>query len=401
MERREEVRAARLATPVDDQCRRGESEEYPVGERDPIEQIAVAPREHQRDGPGTLQRDRGDGRARARMQHRERPKEYAIARHGLIDPRRDEDDEVQEPGGGDRDAHRDDPSPCLAELESHHVGGRRSTCGESLYAQCVEVGEVGEQVCGSDDQHADDQRARQVTARIDHLLGDEVGLLPATVREEHGNERRADRDGDGEETLRNGERCGDDGRGRRYGSIGDEESDDDQHRDRGELEDGEHVLHHGARRDAEDVDHREDADRRDRERRFGARPESEERHRVVRERDGDGSGGTTRDREQQRPSVQECRQRTERVAQIRVSAARRGRARAELGEYERPQYRDHGAEPPGEHRVLPGAYALRDDGRVEEHSRPDDPADDEERTGEDPDATRVRGHWGMGRARDL
>ena len=198
-------------------------------------------------------------------------------------------------------------------------------CGQPRGPEHAEVGQIGEQVDRDHDQHAAHQRARQGALGLDDLLGDEVGLLPPAVGEEHRHERGAG----GEQPVARGHRRGGQrGAPASPGSARARPADDQRH-EGAELEHREHV--HGDRTglDADVVDAGQQDDRGDRDRHRQAMREPGERERVIGEGDGHGGDGAGGDDEEQRPAVQERGQRPPGLSQVYVAAAG---ARAPLAE---------------------------------------------------------------------
>src|SRR5205823_15097140 len=104
---------------------------------------------------------------------------------------------------------------------------------------------------------------------------------------------------------------------------------------------------------------------------------------------GDRSGRAGRDHQQERPTVQERREWTERLAEVDVTAPRPRPPGAKLAEGQRTGERDDAAgDPRGERK--PGAADARGHHLgPENHAGPDDAADDRPRGGKDAEAARV------------
>ena len=214
------------------------------------------------------------------MQRREPGEKHAVRRHRLQHPGRDEDDKVQQAERRHRDAGRDDGACRRAEQHAHHVRSRRRAGGEPRGPQDGQIGDVGEQIYHDDDRDAQHQRPRQVALRLDNLFGDEVGLLPAAVGEEDGDEGGAQRDEGGEPTVGQSRAgSGSDGRGR------DEDRGGDQRGKRRELQDREDVLRDRRRLHADVIDPGQQHDRGHRERHRQRRGQAGQCQRVVGEGD--------------------------------------------------------------------------------------------------------------------
>ena len=83
-------------------------------------------------------------------------------------------------------------APVFAERAAHDLGGRGHARGQAVVAEHVQVGDIGQQVARGDQQHAEDQRARQVALRLADFAGDVVDVGPAAVGEQHRHQDRAE-----------------------------------------------------------------------------------------------------------------------------------------------------------------------------------------------------------------
>ena len=128
----------------------------------------------------------------------------------------DKQDDVAESKCGNCNAGGDQARAGLAEGVAHQVRGRRLARGESVVTEHGEVGEVRQQVARRDQQHAEEQRARQGAPRFADLAGDVVDVGPAAVREQHRQQHAAER-----ERVEPRRRRG------RFGRAADRESDGD------------------------------------------------------------------------------------------------------------------------------------------------------------------------------
>ena len=189
-------RTAPFPRPKDEHGRRHRGEEDPVAEHHVVQQVAVPPGEGEDDRPRSLEENGGRWGPVAGMQPRQAGKEEAIACHGLIDPGRDQDHQVQEPEGRDRDPRGDEAPAGGAEQRIHGIGRRSAAAGQPRYTQRAQVRQVGEQIDGHDDAHPGHQRAGQVALRLDQLLRHEVGLLPAAEGEQDRDQRGSHRQED-------------------------------------------------------------------------------------------------------------------------------------------------------------------------------------------------------------
>ena len=112
--------------------------------------------------------------------------------------------------------------------------------------------------------------------------------------------------------------------------------------------------------------------------------------RVIRERDGDGGDCAGRNDEHQRPTVQERGERSPRLAQIHVAAARAGSTLPQLAETECPDQRDAAADDPRQQHQPRRAQSLGDGGGRAKNPAADDPADYGHRSGEEAESAGVR-----------
>ena len=272
----------------------------------------------------------------------------------------------------------------------HHVRGGRGAGGEPCRAEHVQVGDVSEHVHHHDDHNAQHQRARQIPLRLDDLLGDEVGLLPAAVGEQDGDERGTEGDGGGQQSDRSS--CGHPERSEGDGRAHNENRGPDQRGQRRELQDREDVLRHSRGLHAHVVNPGEHHDRRDGERHGERLRQTGERQRVIRERDGHRRDGAGRDDEQQRPPIEECGQRAPCLTQVHVAATRLGAPISQLAETERTDQRDQAAESPGDEDQPGRADALCDGRGSAEDAAADDAAGDRHRGGKQAETAGVGGH---------
>ena len=157
------------------------------------------------------------------MQDREATEEHTIGGHGLQHARRHEDNQVEKPKRRDRDTGSDDLGANGSEQVVHRIRCWRRTPRQSFDPEYAQVREVGQQIDGDHDRDADDESLREIPFRLDDLLGNKVGLLPATICKENRNKGSSD--------------CSDgrsDGKGR-YRTVGDgrgncKNSNSDEHR---------------------------------------------------------------------------------------------------------------------------------------------------------------------------
>ena len=189
------------------------------------------------------------------MQGGEPGQERPVRRHRVQHPGRHEDHQVQEAEGGCRDSRGDERAARGPQQRAHHVGcGRRAGC-ELRGSEHPQVRHVGEQVHGHHYRDPEDQCARQILLRLDDLLGDEVGLLPAPISEEDRHESGTN----GHDHVHRCTRR----RGGRWrlveggGGNGERDTGDDQRGEGGELQDREDVLCDGRRLDSHVVDRRQ------------------------------------------------------------------------------------------------------------------------------------------------
>src|ERR1700690_2601435 len=108
----------------------------------------------------------------------------AVARHGEINTRRGEHGLAKKAESGDGDSDREQARAGLAECAAHYFGGGRGVCGEAGWAEHAYADEIYAEIKKNDADHAVDQGAGEISARVADFCGDEVGCLPAAIGEE-------------------------------------------------------------------------------------------------------------------------------------------------------------------------------------------------------------------------
>ncbi len=307
------------------------------------------------------------------MQLRQRADEQSVGGHGVIDARRREDRQIEEAERRDRNRGRDEAVAPRPEHPRRRLRRRRGRRGEAFQAERAEIHQIHEDVDHDDGGRAGEQAAGKVAARVLDLLGDVVGVLPAAVREEDGDQR-------GAETDR---------RRRTAGRFtlglqppvrrGCEPAGRDEDGERRDLEDDQDVQHAASRFHAEEIDDRQHDHRGDRERHCRRVRPSDETKRVIGERDRDGGDRAALDQRQQRPSVEEPGQRVVAIPQVDVLPAGARELRAQFGIGERAGERDGASRGPRRQHQHRGVEALRDDVGIDEDAGADDAADDHHR----------------------
>src|SRR5207248_10520021 len=195
---------AKPAPPAEDEeAAGGEREEDEVDGDDVAQDRLVGPEERQRDRDRALQRDGDRRHARLRAHPRDGAKEEAVLRHGEVDAGGGEDRLAEEAERRQRDPGGDGGASAPAERADHDLQRRRTGRRESRGSQGTQADEGDEGIERDHPTYAGEERAGQVAARLLHLARDEAGGLPAAVREEDGNERRAEI---GEGARRSGQR---------------------------------------------------------------------------------------------------------------------------------------------------------------------------------------------------
>ena len=185
----------------------------------------------------------------------------AIAGHRVVDARRRKNREIEKAERRDRDGRGDEP---IAERSKHpprRVGGRRGRGGKPFEPERAQVDDVHEHVDRHDRDRPGDDADRQVASWILDFFRDVVGVLPSAIREQDRHQRRAESD--------------DAGRRRSDATASAPPVPMSQARrsrraikraKRADLQNHQHVEHAAAGLHAEEVDDRQDEQRRDRER---------------------------------------------------------------------------------------------------------------------------------------
>src|SRR5439155_23935570 len=236
-------RAGFAAPAEDEDAGGGEGEEDEVDGDDVVDDELEGAEQRDGRGEGGLQHDGGDGDAGFFVDFRDRREEDAVLGHLEVDARRGEDRLAQETERGDGDAGGDQGGAFFAEGgfgDVHRGGGAR---GEVFQAEHSGAGQRHARIEEDDAEHAGDERARQIAARVFQFAGDEAGRLPAAVGEEDRDQGGADR------ALVSG---GDGSAG-----VSEEETAADQRGEHGDLGHHQRALDAAARGHAQAVDHGE------------------------------------------------------------------------------------------------------------------------------------------------
>ena len=249
----------------------------------------------------------------------------------------------------------------------------------------MQVGDIGQDIDQHHARHADDQCPWQVPLRGNHLFGDEVGLLPATIGKQHGHQRRADRQDE------RGRGCG---LGQRRGGRGQQPQDrarpcgnDDGERQ--QLQHGEDVLRHRSPAHPQVVDDGKQDDGAARHRDPPTRRRVQQREQVVREGDGHGGDRTGADDEQQGPRVEKGWQSAKGITDVHVVSAGPWYPGTQFGEYQRPDDRNDATQDPDPERERCGEDPLGHHLRVPEDACPDDAAHHQHHAGKKSDTPGV------------
>lgn len=129
-----------------------------------------------------------------------------------------------------------------------------------------------------------------------------------------------------------------------------EQTERNQHGERADFQDHQHVEHAAAWLHAKNIDEREDYQCADRKWRGRQVRLPDQTQRVCREGDGDGGDRAALDHGEKRPSVEKAGERMESVAQIRILAPYARKNRPELGIRQRTGNCDRASDRPrGQH----------------------------------------------------
>ena len=179
-----------LARPGDEQRRRGEAEEQPVGEDHVRQQLIVGIRRHQRQRHRGLEPEREHRRLVAGVQPAGAREEQAVGGHRVVEPRAGHDHHGEEPEARDGDQQRDEAGAGLPRHRPRHVGGQRRRRRHLRRGQHPQVGDVQRQVERDHQQHAEHVGAGEVARRILDLAGQRRAALPPAVGEQDRHQRR-------------------------------------------------------------------------------------------------------------------------------------------------------------------------------------------------------------------
>src|SRR5689334_1683424 len=100
--------------------------------------------------------------------------------HGEIDSGGSEDNGVSGPEGGDHNGCGDPPST-TGEAFFRDIGCNQFGFGHDVDGQDVGIGEVHDDVDGRDDEHSNDQAARNVALRFFYFACDVGEFVPAVI----------------------------------------------------------------------------------------------------------------------------------------------------------------------------------------------------------------------------
>src|SRR5688572_4062553 len=374
--------------------------EEDVGGDHVLEQVAVASGQHEDGRPERLrpERVRGD---RSPVQPFEPPEEEAVPGHRERDARARENEPVHASEGGDHDRG------------GHRAGGRgpehrrRRRRGDAVgrgvldlaERKDVQVRDVRENVQGRHEKAPDQKRERERAARLFDLFPRERDVVPRRLREQRADHRRPQRDEKSrapESPTVLGHRPPEVARAEGRALASEHETEDGQRDERRELREREDVLSRrpgpepgrvGRRQQEDDADAdglgRGDGEGPYLRLRLGDRgPQDAE---ELGEGDGDRGDRARLNDEEHRPAEEETEQRTVRLAEEDVLAARLRHHRRELRTAERRDHReDSGDRPRGEKPPArpQQARALRGhdedagtDHRADDESRRVEPAD--------------------------
>src|SRR5690606_16913686 len=329
-----------LSSPIDEERCHDESEKDPVAEYDIIQELTERAAERQHDRPRTLKKEWPVRGLVFRMEPSESLQEEVVVRHRLVDTRRGEDVEIQDPEDRHDDTRAYQHRPRWSCDALHGLGRRSDAAGQAVDTERVEVGEIHDQIRGHDDSHAHNQRPGQIPRGVLELSRNVIGMLPSSIREEHGDQCRAHGSNDRPHRWRVTQKAPSAGRNvtapqSNRGYRHPRKSEHLQHR--------KDVLGDGSQPHADIVDPRQEhngANGNGGDQRGGP---SKEINSVLREYDSQCRYGSGRAHEQQLPAVKKSKNGAEGLAQIDVSSARLRTPRTQLGETDRP---DQGQYPP-------------------------------------------------------
>ena len=374
----ERTRRIRLSAPIHEHAQRAESVEDPAGEDDVGEELLERPGGREHRGPDRDRDDRERRRAERGVHDREPLEEHAVARHGEIHSRRREHDPVGRAEDRDQDQQPDDAAGDRAEHRDPRVRRDAIARGDSVWTERGEIAEVREHVEHHERRGGDRDPARERALRIARLSGREGDVLPSFVRPEHTDHGGADA-----REQPAGDRRGPcaSAHDRAHRRIRSEHDHPDAQREQSEhLRSGGPVLHRRAVARAAHVDRCDRHDHADGDEPRANASDGHELREVAGERDGERRDRAARDHEEARPSIEEGRQRAERIADVRVQTARIRLHRAHLRVRERAEIGEHARSDPHEQRGtgLRPRLAQHDTGH-EEDSRADHRSDGDER----------------------
>jgi len=332
----------------------------------------------------SLEQDGAVGHAAARMDRRGEAEETAVASHGVVHARTEDDVGAERREQGERHHHGEDRFELRPEQTAGREPGHGDFAGHVARRQRVEIEQVQRQVHQDHRQGAAHQGPGHGSPRIADLGTDVRGRVPAAVGEAdphqgqpHGHpapESRSER-----RPLRQmSPVASPDGQSRHH-----------QARDEEHLQHGEDVLNPGAQLQSPHVDGREHQDHNDgvdpgQDGGFGLGPEKppaeqsrESLGEVRGEADGRGGDGRRKAGEERNPAAQEAEHRMEQAREEHVLAPRPRDGRAERPIAEGAAEGDRAAHRP-ERQHRPGiAQILEQQSGGGEYPRPDHVGDDD------------------------
>ena len=206
-------------------------------------------------------------------------------------------------------------APFWPSARPHHLRRRNGCSRQSIRAQHAHAHHIHQHIKKDDSGDPDQQRSREILARVLDLSGDEVCCLPSAKSEQHRYHR-------GAECCQQSRRrwaveyrtCNGIRRVHQKQACGDEPGDCSN------LQHHQRTLHAGSQLHAHAIHHRENCDRDDGDHAIGNSP-SREIEQVARESDRHCRHAACLDNKQQNPSVEKSERRMVGIAQIRVLAS--------------------------------------------------------------------------------